>query len=342
MHTAPDPGSIFQLAMGFMVSKTLLSAVELELFTVLAVEPQTAAQLDARLGLNPRGTADFLDTLVSLGLLSRTGNGGDAVYSNGPDTDVFLDKNKPSYMGGMLEMLNHRLFGFWGGLTTALRTGEPQNEAATGDADLFDTLYSDPARLDEFLRAMAGIQAGNHMVLAQKFDFSRFTTLCDAGGANGALSVHIARSHPHMRCTSFDLPVVQPLAERYIAAAGVADRVSAVAGSFFDDALPNADIITMGNILHDWNEEQKKLLFKRAFEALPSGGAFIAIEMVIDDDRRMNTMGMLMSLNMLIETRGGFDYTGAQFDGWARAAGFARTEVISLAGPTSAAIAWKA
>jgi len=164
----------------------------------------------------------------------------------------------------------------------------------------------------------------------------------DVGGANAQLSRSLSARHAHLSFVSFDLPAVSPIAQREVSKAG-ATRIEVVSGDFFTDALPRADVVVMGNILHDWNEADKKKLIQKAYDSLPAGGALIAIENVIDDARRQNAFGLLMSLNMLIEfgADGGFDYTGAQFDGWCRAAGFARTEVIALTGPTSAAIAYK-
>jgi cyclopropane fatty-acyl-phospholipid synthase-like methyltransferase len=188
---------------------------------------------------------------------------------------------------------------------------------------------------------MQGIQLGSFMALLDKVDLTSATTLCDVGGANGTFCALAAQRHPHLQATTFDLPVVVPVAERHLAAMGVADRVKAVGGDFFADDLPQADVIVMGNILHDWDEDQKKTLVAKAHQALNPGGRLITVEQVIDDARRVNASGLLMSLNMLIELPGGFDYTGAQFDGWAKGAGFARTEVVALAGPTSAAIAYK-
>jgi hypothetical protein len=125
------------------------------------------------------------------------------------------------------------------------------------------------------------------------------------------------------------------------AAAGLSDRVTVASGDFFAEPLPKADIITMGLILHDWNLDRKMHLIKAAYDALPDGGAFIAIENLIDDARRENAFGMLMSINMLIEFGDAFDYTGADFAGWCREAGFKETEVMPLAGPASAGIAYK-
>ncbi len=339
---AINPSHIMQIGTGFMASRTLLSAVELELFTVLGAEARTAAQLGDRLGLHPRSLHDFLDALVSLGLLAREGDGAAATYANTPETGVFLDKNQKTYLGGILEMAAARLYPFWSDLTKALTTGDPQNEVARGDGDgLFEALYADEARLEQFLRGMQGIQMGNFMALLEKVDLSKHGSLCDVGGANGTLAALVAHKHPEMKVATFDLPPVAPVARRHIEAMGAAGRVEVLQGSFFESDLPEADVITMGNILHDWSEDEKKMLIGKAHAALSDGGMLIAIENVIDDARRENTFGLLMSLNMLIETPAGFDYTGAQFDGWCKEAGFSRTEVVPLAGPTSAAIAYK-
>jgi hypothetical protein len=336
-----DPSHIMQVGMGFWPSKTVLSAVELELFTHLGAGSMTGEEIGERLGLHPRGIYDFLDALVALGFLERDGEGESGRYRNTAESAFFLDKAQPAYIGGILEMSNARLYGFWGDLTEALRTGKPQNEIKHTGKAMFEELYSDPARLEQFMGAMAGISAGNFNALAEKFDFSKYETVCDVGGATGQLCTILATHHPHLRCTSYDLPVVQPIAERAIAAAGMSDRVSAASGDFFAEPLPKADVITMGLILHDWNLEGKMHLIRAAYDALPEGGAFIVVENLIDDARRENAFGLTMSLNMLIEFGDAFDYTGADFAGWCREVGFRDVEVMPLAGPASAGIAYK-
>jgi predicted O-methyltransferase YrrM len=336
-----DPSHIMQVGMGFWASKTVLSAVELELFTQLGSESLTGEEVASRIGLHPRATYDFLDTLVALNFLERDGDGPDGRYANTPDTAVFLDRNSPAYIGGILEMANARLYRFWGDLTEALQTGEPQNEVKHTGHAMFEELYSDPARLEQFMGAMAGISRGNFEALARSFDFSRYRTVCDVGGATGVLSMALASHHPHLECTTYDLPVVAPIAERAIAAAGLSDRVSVASGDFFANGLPSADVITMGLILHDWNLDRKLHLIRSAYDALPDGGAFIVVENLIDDARRENAFGLMMSLNMLIEFGDAFDYTGADFAGWCRDIGFSDVEVLPLAGPASAGVAYK-
>jgi len=336
-----DPSHIMQIGSGFWPSKVLLSAVELELFTLLGSGSLTGQEIGDKLGLHPRAIWDFLDGLVALGLLDRDSDGGDGRYRNTNDTAVFLDKNSPQYIGGILEMFNARLFRFWADLTEALKTGAPQNEVKLNGKPMFDELYADPARLEQFMNAMAGISAGNFHALAEKFDFSAYQTLLDVGGATGQLSLIVAGRHPHLRCTTFDLPAVEPIAQRKIEASGLADRVTTASGDFLADPLPKADVITMGMILHDWNLERKMQLITAAYEALPTGGALVAIENIIDDARRQNVFGLMMSLNMLIEFGDAFDFTGEDFTQWCTKVGFNKVEIMPLAGPASAAIAYK-
>jgi len=338
---AVDPSHIMQVGAGFWSSKTLLSAVELQLFTQIGAEAMTGEEIGERLGLHPRTIYDFLDTLVALRFLQRDGDGREGRYRNTPETATFLNKRSPAYIGGILEMFNERLYRFWGDLTVALQTGEPQNEIKHTGKPMFEELYSDPARLEQFMAAMQGMSLGGFHALAETFDFSKYETVCDIGGATGQLCTILAERHPHLRCISYDLPVVAPIAKKAIAAAGLADRVATASGDFLTDSLPRADVITMSLILHDWNLDRKMHLIRSAYDALPEGGAFIVIENLIDDARRENAFGLMMSLNMLIEFGDAFDFTGGDFAGWCREVGFRQVEIVPLAGPSSAGIAYK-
>jgi hypothetical protein len=293
----------------------------------------TGAEIERALALHPRATADFLDALVALGFLARRGDGEQGRYTNTPATALYLDRASPRYVGGLLEMANARLYPFWADLTPALRTGKPQNEIKHSGRAMFEELYADPARLEQFMDAMAGVSRANFEAFADRFDFSSYLSLADIGGAT--------RRHPHLACASYDLPVVKPIADRRIAEAGLAGRVSAGEIDFLREEFPTADLITMGMILHDWNLEHKKMLIAKAWRALPPGGALVAIENIIDDARRENAFGLMMSLNMLVEFGDAFDFTGADFTSWCLEAGFSRCEILPLGGPASAAIAYK-
>jgi hypothetical protein len=264
----------------------------------------------------------------------------DGLYSNTPEADLFLDRMKPSYVGGLLEMANARLYPFWGSLTEALQTGQLQNEAKAG-GNFFEALYAEPARLGQFLHAMTGLSMGAHKAIAAQFGWDRYQTLVDIGCAEGGLSVQVALAHHHITGGGFDLPAAEPFFNEYVRSFGLEERLRFHAGDFFADPLPQADVLTMGHILHDWDLEEKKTLLAKAYEALHEGGALIVFESIIDDDRRENTFGLLMSLNMLIETPGGFDYTAAGCQGWMREVGFRETYVEHLVGPDSMVVGLK-
>lgn len=336
-----SPTKIMDTGMGFWASKVLLTAVNIGLFTRLGRGPASAEKLKIKLGLHERNLYDFLDSLVAMGFLQRKGLKETALYSNTPETDLYLDKNKSTYIGSILEMCNNRLYGFWNNLEDGLRTGKPQNEVRGGNKPFFEVLYSDEKRLREYARAMGGFQMGNFMTFAREFDFSEYGTLCDIGGAGGNLATQVAASHPHMRCMTFDLPEVSAIARENIERLDFTPKVKVVEGDFEKDEFPKADVITFGLILHGLGTEGKKNLIGKAFKSLPDGGALVVIENIIDDDRRTNAFGLLTSLNMLIETYDGSDFTAYDFDKWAKEAGFTRTVKMPLTGPTSAVIAYK-
>ncbi|XP_065642661.1 tetracenomycin polyketide synthesis 8-O-methyl transferase TcmO [Hydra vulgaris] len=339
----PSSNSIIQIGTGFWASKVLLGAVKLELFTKLAEKKSMSAnEIKSSLELNctDRNLFDFLDTLTTFGFLEREGLLDTAVYSNNINTDFFLDKKKLTYIGGIIQYFNNRSYDVWGNFEEALLTGRPQSEAKKGGS-VFDHFYLDSVKLKEFIHSMSGLQMENFILLAQNFDFSKYKTLVDIGGSAGILSLMVAKNHSHMSCISWDLPPVTLIANEVIENYQLQDRVKTNCGDFFKDQFPKADIITMGNILHDWDEKTKLMLLRKAYDALPEGGVFIAIENVIDDERKKNAGGLLMSLNMLVETGTGFDYTFADFNIWSKEIGFKSTSIIPLSGPTSAAIAFK-
>ena len=332
-----NPEHILKTGLAFWASKTLLSAVELGVFTELVASPLSSDELGQRLGLHERSRRDFLDALVSMGFLHRN-NGR---YENTPETALFLDRNKPSYIGGILEMSSVRLFGFWANLTEGLKTGKPQNEVRNGQPQLFEVLYSDPHRLEGFLGAMTGLSHPANIQIARNLSWKNWKTFVDVGAAQGDLATQIVSANPHMTGVGFDLPPVQPIFEKYVAKHGASGRLRFQSGDFFNQDLPKADVVLMGHILHDWDLPTKRMLIAKAFDAIPAGGALVVYDAIIDDDRRKNSFGLLMSLNMLIETHGGYDYSGDECAGWMRQAGFGTITVQHLAGPDSMVVAIK-
>jgi cyclopropane fatty-acyl-phospholipid synthase-like methyltransferase len=340
MSATPTPERILQLGMGFWASKALLSAVELEVFTALGHGPLDAGALRDRVGIHPRGARDLFDALVALGLLAREGER----YANAPETAAFLDRRSPTYVGGLLEMANARLYEHWGRLTEALRTGRPQNEAGQALADgrdTFEEMYADPERMRSFVQAMTGVSLASSEAIARQFPWPDVRSFVDLGTAEGGLPVVLARAHPHLEGIGLDLPAVRPHFEAYVARHGLEARVRFVGADMFEDELPRADVMVLGHILHGVGLEAKRRLLARVHGALPRGGFVIVHEALIDDERSRNAFGLLMSLNMLIETQEGFDYTGADCRGWMEDAGFSDVRVEHLVGPDSMVVGRK-
>jgi precorrin-6B methylase 2 len=334
-----SPERILETGFGFWGSKTLLSAVELGVFTALARGPQSLQELSGRLGLHSRSAADFLDALVALGFLEKGREGN--WYTNTPQTDLFLDRNKPSYIGGWLEMANSRLYRYWGNLTDGLRTGEPQNELKEGGLDLFSAMALDPDKLRGFMQAMTGLSLDAAIAIAAKFQWEQYQTFTDVGTAEGGLPVELAKAHPHLHGIGIDLPNVQPIFEEYVQAHALQNRITWQAADIWSDPFPAADVIVLGHMLHGWGLERKKVLLQKAYDAVPAGGAVLAYDAIIDDERRENAFGLLFSLNMLIENQEGAEYTGGDCQGWMRAVGFRDTYVKRLVGPDSMVVGMK-
>ncbi|MFI2241707.1 methyltransferase [Streptomyces chrestomyceticus] len=345
-----SPHAIIDLAVAFWKSKVLLSAVELKVFETLARQPATGTELCARLGITGRGGADFLDALVSMGLLERQ----DGVYRNSPMADRHLDPDKPGTdISGYLEFLNAG-FPCWAGLTEALRTGgrldfsralavsggsgdaapaDPEPVAADAGNDTFGAAFAAPDQVTGFLRAMTGYSMGANHALAETYDWGQAGSVADVGCAEGALLAQILTRHEHVKGIGFDLPAVEAGFTAHTEQLGIADRARFEGGDFFTGPLPTADVLIMGHVLHDWDLDTKRMLIRKAYDALPQDGALLIYESLIDDDRKARTTGLLISLNVSLVSAGGLGYTGADCRAWMDEAGFRNTSVRHLDGP---------
>ncbi|MFC7248730.1 methyltransferase [Halomicroarcula sp. GCM10025324] len=338
MHSdGPTPDHVMELGLGFQASKTTLAAVNLGVFDSLADGPRTCEELERELGLHPRGSRDFLDALVALDLLERE----DGRYRNAPAADAFLVPGKPSYLGGFLQMANDRLYPFWDDLETALQTGETQNELADPDTHPFEgVIYHDDAILEQFVDAMTGLSLGVATALAHEFPWDDHETVVDLGTSEGVVPKTIAEANEHIEATGLDLPRVEPYFRAFASESPAADRIAFETGDFFgDDPLPPADVYVLGHILHDWGLEDRREILAKVADAVRPGGAVIVYGTMIDEERRENATGLLMSLNMLIETPEGFDYTPSQCLEWLHDAGFEGGEARELPGPETMVVA---
>lgn len=335
----PTPDHIMEIGLGFQASKTLLTATKLGVFEALAAGPKTRAALEEKVGLHPRSSADFLDALVALDLLDRE----DGEYRNTREADAFLVPGSPSYLGGFLEMANDRLYHFWGDLEEGLRTGRTQNELEGDDTHPFDgVIYQNDAILEQFVGAMTGFSLGVANVLAQEFPWSEFETVVDLGTSEGVVPKRIAEENEHIHAIGADLPRVEPYFEDFTGQSPAADRIDFRDADFFaEEPLPAADVYVLGHILHDWGLDDKREILTKVSEAVNSGGAVIVYGTMIDEERQEAVMPLLMSLNMLLETPEGFDYTAGECIEWLHDAGFEGGEARPLPGPETMVQAWK-
>jgi hypothetical protein len=317
------PERIIDIAYAFWQSKALFAAVELDVFTTLTDGPLDLETLTCRIGIHRRGAGDFFDALVALGLLYRDPAGW---YSNGPESDRYLVRGRPNYLGGLLKHLDARHYHNWSRLQQALLTGEPQS--ALG-ADSYAAFYADARKQGLFLNGMTAGSLLSAQVLARKFPWNRYGTFLDVGTAEGCVPVEIASVHPHLKGAGFDLPCLEDAFTCYVRKHGLSDRLRFYPGDFLADLLPGADVFIMGRILHNWDPSTRTMLLEKTYRAISPGGALIVYDPLIDEGRRQ-PHGLLSSLNMLIETSGGSEYTAAECENWMVEAGFRNIRVEPL------------
>jgi predicted O-methyltransferase YrrM len=318
----PSPIPLMALSSGFWAFKTLAAAHELDLFSHLAGGASTtAAEIAHAFDMSPRPAEMLLTGCAALGLLEKA----DGRYRNTPLSEAYLVRGNPYYFGGWVEMADKRLYAGWGKLAEALRTNRPTTWDPDRQSSLFDG--EDPKMLALFWEAMHSLSAMTARKLGEAVDLSSFHRLLDIGGGSGACDIELCKRYTQLRATVLDLPHVVAIAAGKITAAGLEARVDVAAGSFFD-ALPQGhDVHLLSMILHDWDESKNRALLRRSFAALPSGGAVIISELLVNDEKTGPAPAALMSLNMLIETEGR-NYTPAEYSAWLEDAGFRHIETI--------------
>ena len=336
------PEDIVEMGMSFWSSRLILSAVEAGVFTELANGRQYEHELADALGWHPRAAGTALDALVAAGLLRRDRAGR---YANTIRGATFLDRSKPSYVGGLMELSSRRLYGLWSELDDLLRTGRPGAEEERGDNEFFSMLYQDPLALKDFLAGMTGISTGEVTLLASRFPWKRFRTFVDIGCAQGALPVRVALTHRHLRGTGFDFPAVRPIFHEYVSSFGLEDGLNFVEDDFLEVPLPRADVISFGHVFHGRNQSIRQELVAKAYAATPPGGAVIVYDAMIQPglrkSRNNNYLSLLSSLNIMLESREGYESSTSACAELLRAGGFTRVKVRHLVGPTSAVFGFK-
>ncbi|KNB49931.1 methyltransferase [Streptomyces caatingaensis] len=320
--TAPDvstPARILRLCNSFCDAKALLTAVELDLFTVLHAGPLTEEQIRHRLELHGRGLRDFLHLLAALGLLEKTGDR----YRNAPAADEYLVRDRPSYVGGFIHRANNNLYPAWGRLTDALRTGKPQADGG------FARVLEDPALLGQFIRMMDALTQVLAAPLTAAFPWSRYRSVLDVGGCRGNMAGRIVQSSPGLTGHVFDLPQMEPFFAEHMDRLGLTGRLEFHGGDFFHDPLPSADVVILGHVLHDYDRERRAFLVREAGRAVAPGGALLVYDRMLDDEPR-HVENLVISLDMLLVTDGGSEYPAGEVHEHARAAGFTSFEDVPL------------
>ena len=324
----PSAVPLMALSTGFWAFKTLAAAHELDLFSRLAGGAGiTIAELTEALGLHPRPAEMLLTGCAALGLLEKT----DGRYRNTPLSEAYLVRGKPYYFGGFVQMADKRLYAGWGKLTEALRTNRPTTWDPAVQSSLFDG--EDPTMLALFWEAMHSLSTMSARKLGEAVDFGHFRRLLDIGGGSGAYDIELCKQYGALRATVFDLPHVAPIAAGKIAEAGLTDRIETAGGNFFEHLPKEHDVHLLSMVLHDWGEAKNRALLRRSFEALPSGGAVVISELLVNDEKTGPAPAALMSFNMLIETEGGRNYTPAEYSAWLEEAGFRHVETVWFDAP---------
>jgi SAM-dependent methyltransferase len=314
-----EPARVLELGYGFTRSRILLSAVELGVFTLLDEGALTAPDIGGRLGMAERRAREFLEALVWLELLIVDRDGR---YSNGPEAALFLVESGERSVVPTLREAGWHLYPAWSALTTRLAP----EAAAANDGHDPAARYQDPELLRHYLHAMTTITAPAAAALASAFPWSEVRSVLDVGTALGGVLATLVEAHPHLRGTGFDVDRVEPLFRAYIGdRRAPAERIDFVAGNFFYEALPHAEVVILSHILHDWDEEQKRLLVAKAYDALPGGGRLIVLEKFLGEPGRPNPAALMSTLNLLVDTEGGFEMAVHECTRMLSEAGFARS-----------------
>jgi O-methyltransferase domain/Dimerisation domain len=300
------------------------AALELGLFAALAAGPCSRAGLVERLRLHPRGAADFCDALVSVGLLDRRRD----LYANSAIASIAFVPTSATYIGDLMRPSDERRWATWHELVDALRTGGPQPGTAASRS--FSTEGIDEDLMAASVRRMTCFSMNTALALSEKYDWTGCQSVADIGTGEGIVAVEVGTRHPHMKVIGFDLPGLRKWFEPHIRRRGLDGRAAFHSGDFFRDQLPGAEVLVLSHILHDWSVDQRRELLSKAFAALPSDGTVIVCDAMIDNARRRKTASLLLSLNMLMQTPEGGEYTPAQCGEWLRAAGFRSVDSARL------------
>lgn len=298
----PDSSPIVELIEAFRRSKAMFAAVSLGVFDILEHGAANASALAQELRVESEPLERLLDTCVGLKLLRRDG----ASYENEPVAKFYLCRKSEQTLAGYILYSNDVLFRLWTHIQDAIREGTPRWKQVFGtDGGIFDHFFRTEEAKQSFVQGMHGFGLLSSPKVVEAFDLSQFRRLIDLGGATGHLAIAACERYPNLRAVVFDLPQVIDAARLYASRSSVAgERIEVMAGDFFCDELPDADLFAMGRILHDWGEEKIRALLKKIYRRLAAGGGILLAEKLLFEDKTGPLSAQLQSLNMLMCTQG--------------------------------------
>lgn len=309
-----------QMATGFWVSKTLMTAVELGVFSKISAyqndnesKSMTLREFQNIIGIEESRPAEaFTTALVSLGLLEVSkNNNGEKAFANSELSSMFLDKSKPTYIGDVIAMFDERLYKRWDKLSEALKTNKPIGEKQGEDIEsVFDKAKSnlEVEQLQKITNAMYGISIGPAMALAKNVDFSKHKKMMDIGGGSGVYAIQVVANNPnHMSAVVLDSKPVCQVADGYIKQYNLQDKVQTMTFDFFNDQLPNdCDVAFLSHIVHIFDKDKNITLLKKIYDSLQNENGIIMIsEWLLNDEKTGPIASALMGLTMIIENSGG-------------------------------------
>jgi acetylserotonin N-methyltransferase len=296
-----NPSTVLDLIEAFRRSKTMFAAVKLGVFDLLETGPASAAEVAAKLNTNRDATERLLESCTGLKLLAKQGES----FANTAEASAHLCAGSPYSMLGYINYSNDVLMKLWLNLEDAIHDGTNRwNQTFGSSGPLFDSFFPTDEKMRTFIMGMHGFGKLSSPGVAQAFDLSAYQHLADLGGATGHLTIEICERYPQLQGTVFDFAKVLNVAREQIALSSAKDRIACVPGDFFTDPLPPADLYALGRILHDWSEERIDILLRRIHDALPSGGALLIAEKLLNEDKTGPVPAQMQSLNMLICTEG--------------------------------------
>lgn len=336
---SPDPAPVLDLIEAFRRSKAMFAAVSLGVFDFLDKIPGDHSRLAAALGLQPEPLQRLLDTCVGLKLLRRNQN----VYENEPVARDYLLRSSDHSLTGYILYSNDVLYRLWDHLDDAIRDGTPRWQQVFGtDGPIFDHFFRTQEAKEIFLHGMHGFGLLSSPKVVHAFDLSPFRYMVDLGGGTGHLAAAACETYPDLRASVFDLPQATKIAENYIRKFHIGSQhVNVIAGDFFADELPEADLFALGRILHDWPQEKISRLLGKIYTRLPSGGGILLAEKLLNEDKTGPISTQLQSLNMLVCTEGR-ERTLGEYRTLLESAGFSNVEGKVSGAPVDAVFARKA